>query len=38
MQEFHVKKDIGDVRIPVREKYMLTIKEASMYFSIGVRK
>ncbi len=38
MQEFHVKKDIGDVRIPVSEKYMLTIKEASMYFSIGVRK
>lgn len=38
MQEFGINKEIGTVGIPISEKYMLTIKEASMYFSIGVKK
>ncbi len=28
----------GKVFVPINEKYMLTIKEASEYFSIGVKK
>ena len=31
-------KETEKIAVPVSEKYMLTIKEASEYFSIGVKK
>ena len=31
-------KPIDAVSLPIREKYMLSIKEASEYFGIGVKK
>ena len=31
-------EDEKNISVPVREKYMLTIKEASEYFSIGTKK
>lgn len=32
------KTDLGGTEIPISEKYMLTIKEASAYFNIGIKK
>ena len=34
MQEFKTE----NVTVPVSEKYMLTIREASVYFNIGIKK
>lgn len=28
----------GKIVVPIGEKYMLTIKEASIYFNIGIKK
>lgn len=33
-----LRRDKAVAAIPVSEKYMLTIKEASEYFNIGVKK
>lgn len=33
-----LRRDNAVAAIPVSEKYMLTIKEASEYFNIGVKK
>lgn len=32
------RTDYGGTEIPISEKYMLTIKEASAYFNIGIKK
>lgn len=34
----HITTENGKVNVPVSEKYMLTIKEAAGYFSIGTKK
>ncbi len=36
MQEIKTKTE--NVTVPVSEKYMLTIREASVYFNIGIKK
>jgi len=35
-----IKKSLenGKMVVPISEKYMLTIKEASVYFNIGIKK
>ena len=38
MQERNSALDNENVAMPVSEKYMLTIREASVYFNIGVKK
>lgn len=38
MKEACNKTDSGGIEIPINEKYMLTIKEASAYFNIGIKK
>ena len=40
MKQFRTNQteDEKNISVPVREKYMLTIKEASEYFSIGTKK
>lgn len=38
MANEHSVAESGKMAVPVQEKYMLTIKEASEYFSIGVKK
>lgn len=38
MANEHSVAESGKMTVPVKEKYMLTIKEASEYFSIGVKK
>lgn len=38
MANEHSAAESGKTVVPVSEKYMLTIKEASEYFSIGVKK
>lgn len=38
MANEHSVAESGKMTVPVNEKYMLTIKEASEYFSIGVKK
>ncbi len=34
----HISTENGKTSVPVSEKYMLTIKEAAVYFSIGTKK
>jgi len=34
----HITTENGKINVPVGEKYMLTIKEAAEYFSIGTKK
>jgi len=38
MRAVNYDTESGKSIVPVQEKYMLTIKEASEYFSIGVKK
>lgn len=38
MQERNSTLENENVVMPVSEKYMLTIREASVYFNIGVKK
>ena len=38
MQERNNSMENENVTMPVSEKYMLTIREASAYFNIGVKK
>lgn len=38
MNEKYEKTDAGKVQIPICEKYMLTVREAAAYFSIGIKK
>lgn len=38
MQERNNSMENENVAMPVSEKYMLTIREASVYFNIGVKK
>lgn len=38
MNEKYEKTDAGKVQIPICEKYMLTVREAVAYFSIGIKK
>lgn len=38
MKESYNKTDYRGMEIPISEKYMLTIKEASAYFNIGIKK
>lgn len=38
MQERNSAVEIENVAMPINEKYMLTIREASVYFNIGVKK
>ena len=38
MQERIQSIKIENVSVPVSEKYMLTIREASVYFNIGIKK
>lgn len=38
MKEAYNKTDYREIEIPISEKYMLTIKEASAYFNIGIKK
>ena len=38
MQEIHKTPGSRKIEIPISEKYMLTINEAAVYFSIGVKK
>lgn len=38
MQERNNVVENENVTMPVSEKYMLTIREASVYFNIGVKK
>ncbi len=38
MKEAYNKTDYRGIEIPISEKYMLTIKEASAYFNIGIKK
>lgn len=38
MQERNNAVENENVAMPVSEKYMLTIREASVYFNIGVKK
>ncbi|MCI9389308.1 MAG: excisionase family DNA-binding protein [Lachnospiraceae bacterium] len=38
MQEKNDPMENENVMMPVSEKYMLTIREASVYFNIGVKK
>lgn len=38
MSENYEKTDAGKVQIPICEKYMLTVREAAAYFSIGIKK
>lgn len=38
MQERNNSMENENVMMPVSEKYMLTIREASVYFNIGVKK
>lgn len=38
MQERNNVVENDNVTMPVSEKYMLTIREASVYFNIGVKK
>ncbi len=38
MQERNSTLENENVTMPVSEKYMLTIREASVYFNIGVKK
>lgn len=38
MQERNSSMENENVTMPVSEKYMLTIREASVYFNIGVKK
>lgn len=38
MLENYEKIDDGKVQIPICEKYMLTVREAAAYFSIGIKK
>ena len=38
MKEVYNKTDSRRIEIPISEKYMLTIKEASAYFNIGIKK
>lgn len=37
MKETNRVADRGKTEIPINEKYMLTIKEASEYFNIGIK-
>ncbi|EET58248.1 DNA binding domain, excisionase family [Marvinbryantia formatexigens DSM 14469] len=37
MKETNRMADSGKTEIPINEKYMLTIKEASEYFNIGIK-
>lgn len=37
MKETNRVADSGKTEIPINEKYMLTIKEASEYFNIGIK-
>lgn len=37
MKETNRVADSGKTAIPISEKYMLTIKEASEYFNIGIK-
>ena len=38
MANEHSVAESGKTIVPINEKYMLTIKEASEYFNIGVKK
>lgn len=38
MSENYEKTDAGKVQVPICEKYMLTVREAAAYFSIGIKK
>lgn len=38
MQEMNINAGDKQIGVPVKEKYMLTIKEAAEYFSIGTKK
>ena len=38
MKESNRITDSRIVSIPISEKYMLTVKEAGMYFNIGIKK
>lgn len=38
MANEHSVAESGKAVVPISEKYMLTIKEASEYFNIGVKK
>lgn len=38
MQERNISMENENVVMPINEKYMLTIREASVYFNIGVKK
>lgn len=38
MKGAYNRTDYGGTEIPISEKYMLTIKEASVYFNIGIKK
>lgn len=38
MANEHSAAESGKAVVPISEKYMLTIKEASEYFNIGVKK
>lgn len=38
MSENCEKTDAGKVQIPICEKYMLTVRDAAAYFSIGIKK
>ena len=37
LKEERQTKNCGDVFVPICEKYLLTVKEASAYFSIGIK-
>lgn len=38
MKENNSTTDSRRVSIPISEKYMLSVKEASVYFNIGIKK
>ncbi len=38
MEEIKKSLENGKMVVPISEKYMLTIKEASVYFNIGIKK
>ena len=37
MKEIQQVKDSRKIPIPISEKYMLTVNEASAYFNIGIK-
>lgn len=34
----HMQKPTGFYELPIQEKYMLSLKEAGVYFNIGIKK